>query len=81
MGGACSTYREKSGANMALVGKPEGKRPFGRPRLRWEANIKLDFQEVGWGAVALITVVQIGTGCCECGIEPSGSIKCWEFLD
>ena len=32
-----------------LVGKPEGKRPLGRPRLRWEDNIKTDFQEVGGG--------------------------------
>jgi len=32
-----------------LVGKPEGKRPLGRPRHRWEDNIKMDFQEVGGG--------------------------------
>jgi hypothetical protein len=32
-----------------LVGKPEGKRPLGRPRRRWEDNIKMDLQEVGWG--------------------------------
>jgi hypothetical protein len=32
-----------------LVGKPEGKRPSGRPRLRWEDNIKMDLQEVGTG--------------------------------
>ena len=32
-----------------LVGKPEGKRPFGRPRLRWEDNIKMDLQEVEGG--------------------------------
>ena len=32
-----------------LVGKPEGKRPLGRPRRRWEDNIKMDFQEVEWG--------------------------------
>ena len=32
-----------------LVGKPEGRRPFGRPRRRWEDNIKRDLQEVGWG--------------------------------
>jgi len=31
------------------VGKPEGKRPLGRPRRRWENNIKMDLQEVGWG--------------------------------
>jgi hypothetical protein len=30
-----------------MVGKPEGKRPLGRPRLRWEDNIKMDLQEVG----------------------------------
>jgi hypothetical protein len=31
------------------VGKPEGRRPLGRPRHRWEDNIKMDLQEVGWG--------------------------------
>jgi hypothetical protein len=31
-----------------LVGKPEGKGPLGRPRHRWEDNIKIDFQEMGW---------------------------------
>jgi len=30
------------------VGKPEGKRPIGRPRRRWDVNIKMDLQEVGW---------------------------------
>jgi hypothetical protein len=34
-----------------LVGKPEGKRPLGRPTRRWEDNIKMDLQEVGWGGV------------------------------
>jgi len=33
----------------SLVGKPEGKRPLGRPRRRWEDNIMMDLQEVGWG--------------------------------
>jgi hypothetical protein len=33
---------------MALVGKPEGRRPLGRPRRRWEDNIKMDLPEVGW---------------------------------
>jgi hypothetical protein len=32
-----------------LVGKPEGKRPFGRPRRRWEDGIKMDLREIGWG--------------------------------
>jgi len=35
-------------AYKILVGKPEGKRPLGRPRLRWEDNIKIDLQGVGW---------------------------------
>ena len=35
--------------HRVLVGKPVGKRPLGRPRLRWEDNIKMDFQEVGGG--------------------------------
>jgi hypothetical protein len=36
-------------AYRILVGKPEGKRPLGRPRRRCEDNIKMDFREVGWG--------------------------------
>jgi hypothetical protein len=40
---------EKRGANRVLVGRPEGRRPLGRPRRRWEDNIKMDLQEVGWG--------------------------------
>ena len=41
-----------------LVGKPEGKRPLGRPRRRWENNIKLDFQEVGCGGMDWIDLAQ-----------------------
>ena len=37
------------GVYRVLVGKPEGKRPLGRPRRRWEDNIKMDLQEVGGG--------------------------------
>jgi hypothetical protein len=40
---------ERRGAYRALVGKPEGRRLLGRHRRRWEGNIKMDFQEVGWG--------------------------------
>jgi hypothetical protein len=42
---------EKSNAYKLLVGKPEGKRPLGRPRLRWVDNIMIDLGEVGWGDV------------------------------
>jgi hypothetical protein len=38
-----------TGAYRVLVGKCEGIRPLGRPRRRWEDNIKLDLQEMGWG--------------------------------
>jgi len=38
---------EGRGVHMVLVGKPEGKRTLGRPRRRWEDNIKMDLQEVG----------------------------------
>ena len=40
---------EDRGVQWVLVGKPEGKRPLGRPRRRWEDNIKMDLQEVGGG--------------------------------
>jgi hypothetical protein len=40
---------EERGVHRVLVGKPEGERPLGRPRRRWEDNIKRDFQEVGGG--------------------------------
>jgi hypothetical protein len=68
-----------------LVGKPEGKRPLGRPRRRREDNIKADLQEVGCGVMDWIEQVKDrarwGGGTCECGNEPSGSIKFGEFLD
>jgi hypothetical protein len=40
---------EKRGADRVLVGRREGRRSLGRPRRRWEDNIKMDLQEVGWG--------------------------------
>jgi hypothetical protein len=40
---------EERGVHRVLVGKPEGKRPWGRPRRRWEDNLKMDSQEVGGG--------------------------------
>jgi hypothetical protein len=42
---------EKRNAYRLLVGKPEGKRPLGRPRRRWVNNIRMDLGEVGWGDV------------------------------
>jgi hypothetical protein len=45
MGGVCSTNGEKKNAYSILVGKPEGKRPLGRHRRRWEDNIRMDTME------------------------------------
>jgi hypothetical protein len=50
---------EKRKAYRLLVGKPEGKRPLGRPRCRWVDNIKMDFGEVGWGDVDWIGLDQV----------------------
>ena len=46
------------GAYRVLTGKPEGKRPHGRPRRRWEGNIKMDLQEVRWGDMDWIDLAQ-----------------------
>jgi hypothetical protein len=58
MGGACSTNGEKMNAYKILVRKPEGKRPLGRPRRRWEDNIKMDLKEIGWGGIDWIDLAQ-----------------------
>jgi hypothetical protein len=69
---------ERRGVYRVLVGKPDGKRPLGRLGQRWEDNIKKDLQEAGFG---LIGLDRAGSGygqvarTCECGNEPSGSIK------
>jgi hypothetical protein len=49
---------EGRGVNRVLVGKPEGKRPLGRPRRRWEDNIKMDLQEVGCEGMDWIELAQ-----------------------
>jgi len=49
---------ERRGEYRVLVGKPEGKRPLGRPRHRWEDNIKVNLQEVGCGGVDWINLAQ-----------------------
>jgi hypothetical protein len=46
------------GAHGVIVGKPEGRRPLGRPRRRWEDNIKMDIREVGWGGIDLIDLAE-----------------------
>jgi hypothetical protein len=65
MGGACSMNVEKRNAYRILVGKLEGKRPLGRPRCRWEDNIKMDLRERGWGGMDRIDVAD----------------QCWALVD
>ena len=68
---------EGKGVHGVLEGKPEGKRPLGRPRRRWENNIKIDRREVGGGE----DWMELAQDTCEYGDELSGSINCGEFLD
>ena len=63
-----------------LVGIPERKRPFWRPRPRWVDNIKMDIQEVECEGMDWIELAQVA-GTYEYGNERTGSIKCGEFLD
>ena len=63
MGRTCSTYGERRGAYRILEGKHEEMRPLGRPRRRWENNIKIDLRDIGWvGAQTGSIWLRIGTG-------------------
>jgi len=66
-----------------LVGKPEGRRPLGRPRRRWVDNIRMDLQEVGCGYMGWIGLAQDRDRwrTLECDNELPDSVKCGEFLD
>jgi hypothetical protein len=56
--GHVARMEEKRNAYRLLVGKPEGKRPLGRPRRRWVNNIRMDLGDVGWGDVDWIRLAQ-----------------------
>ena len=77
-------YILRTGVYRGLVGKPEGKRPFGVPRRKWDDNIKMDLQKLGCGIYGLDRAGsgkgQVA-GICECVTELSCSIKCGDFLD
>jgi hypothetical protein len=75
---------EERGMYKVLVRKSEGKRTLGRPRRRWEDNIRMDLQEVKCGGMDWIGLAEDRDSFaanCECDDEPSGSIKRGEFLD
>jgi len=55
IGWACGVCVRGDGSYRVLVGKPEGKRPLGRPRRRWVDNIRMGIQEVGCGYVKVVT--------------------------
>jgi hypothetical protein len=56
--GHIARMRKKGGVYRDLVGKPEGKRPLERPRSKWEDNIRMDLQEVGYGGMEWIELAQ-----------------------
>jgi hypothetical protein len=58
MGGGCGADGEERDVYRILVRKPEGKRPLGRPRRRWEDNIRMDLHEVGCGGMDWIGLAQ-----------------------
>ena len=58
IGGACSTMGKRRGVCRVLVGKPEGKRPVGKPRHIWGDNVKMDLQEVGCGGMDWMDLAQ-----------------------
>ena len=60
--GHVANMEKRKGLYRIFVGKPEGKRPLGRLRRRWEDNIKMDLQEVGWGEWTGLIWLRIGTG-------------------
>jgi hypothetical protein len=69
---------EGRGVYRILAGRPEGKRPLGRPRHRWEDGVKMDLRETGIDGANWIMLAQHRgpvAGFCEHGNEPSGSIR------
>jgi hypothetical protein len=83
--GHLTQIKDRRGAYRVLVGIPEEKRQLERPRHRWEEDIKMELQEVGWGGMDWINLVQDTNRCwvlvCDCDDKHSSSLKCNEFLD
>jgi hypothetical protein len=82
--GEFSSNGGSRGVYWVVLGKPEENRSLGRPRPRWEDNIRMNIQEVGWGNMDWIDLAQnrdTWWALVNCGNEPSDSIQCGEFLD
>ena len=62
IGDACNTYGKKRGEKRILLGKPEGWKPLGKRRRRWEDNIKVDLQKVECGTWTRFKWFRRGTG-------------------
>jgi len=62
MGKACSAYGDRRGVYRVLVVKPDGTRPLGIPKSRWEDNIKMDLQEAGYVVMDWYSWLRIRTG-------------------
>jgi len=58
-----TSFGDRRGAYRVLVGRPEGRTPLGRPKHRWEDNIKMDLQEVGWGDTDCIALAEDRESC------------------
>jgi hypothetical protein len=69
--GHVARMEEERKVYNVLMGTPEGKRPLGRPRHRWEDEIRMDAREIGWGVWFGFDWLRIwtGGGCCECGMN------------
>ena len=72
---------ERRGIYRVLVGKPEGKRPLGRPRCRLDGRIILKWIFRKWDVGVWTGSSWFRIGTCDCGNEPPGSIKCGEILE
>jgi hypothetical protein len=60
--GPVALVGDRRGVYKVLFGKPERKRPFGRPRRRWEGHLKTNLKKVGWGTWTELSWLRIGTG-------------------
>jgi hypothetical protein len=80
MGHVARTVAKRNAcAYRILVGKQEGKRSLGRPRRRWNDNIKIDLTQIGWGGVDWFDLAQNTDKWS--ALANTATIKCWEILE